>query len=38
MPIGFYDQHTSDGLVAGVYFAVISRDDDRRIVKFTIIR
>lgn len=38
MPIGYYDQHAAEGLVAGVYFAVISRNDDRRVVKFTVLR
>lgn len=38
MPVGFYSQRAGEGLVSGVYFAIISRPGDRRFVKFSILR
>jgi hypothetical protein len=38
MPIGYYNQRMAEGMSAGVYFSVIYRDDDRRVIKFTILR
>ncbi|UCD95684.1 MAG: T9SS type A sorting domain-containing protein [Candidatus Zixiibacteriota bacterium] len=38
MSVGEYSEHIGDNLAAGVYFAVISRADARRVVKFVILR
>jgi len=38
MSVGFYNQHIGEGLASGIYFAIITRPDDHRVVKFTILR
>lgn len=38
MTTGFYIQRTKKELPSGVYFAVISKYDDRRVVKFAVLR
>ncbi|MCD6162124.1 MAG: T9SS type A sorting domain-containing protein [candidate division Zixibacteria bacterium] len=38
MPVGFYIQRTKRELASGVYFAVISKYNDRRVVKFAVLR
>ena len=38
MSVGEYDQNIANDFAPGVYFAVITGNDDRRVVKFTVIR
>ena len=38
MSIGFYSQFVGKNLKSGVYFAIISKPGDRRVVKFAVIR
>jgi len=38
MSVGFYSQFVGKNLKSGVYFAIISKPDDRRVFKFAVIR
>ena len=38
MDLGNYYEHVNKGLPSGIYFAVVDKHDDRRIVKFTVLR